>query len=325
MKKEAPQPAANELESHPGRRRFCRASLSALAAAIPGLWCLMGSVPAANSAVPPGTSSTNNAQGLSPSQIGNEDSTSHSDSDAQRVSDVVTGNHILFDQGVVDGFGHISARCVKNPAHFWLSQSRAPGIVSKDDILEFDQDSQPVDGRGRPLYSERFIHGEIYLARPDVISVVHSHSTAVIPFGVTGVPLRPVIHTAGFLPQVTPVFEIRDTAGEDNGILVSTNQLGAALAKALGKSPVVLMRGHGDTVVGPSVKAAVYRAVYVQLNAQVEAEALALGGGKVTYLNAMEAANVNKMTEGNGLERVWQIWEARANANLAPLNGQGRK
>lgn len=330
MKKEVPQPSAVEREIHPGRRRFCQASLSALAAAIPGLG-LLGAGPAANSATTPGLSSPKMPQSVSSSQSGNAHSISHSntishaDNDDQRIADLVTGNHILFDQGVVDGFGHISARCVKNPAHFWLSQSRAPGIVTKDDILEFNEDSQPVNSHGRPLYSERFIHGEVYRARPDVISVVHSHSTAVIPFGVTGVALRPVIHTAGFLPQVTPVFEIRDAAGEDNGILVATNQLGAALAKALGKSPVVLMRGHGDTVVGPSVKAAVYRAVYVQLDAQVQAESLMLGGGKVTYLNPMEATNVDKMTEGNGVERVWQIWEARANANLAALNAQARK
>jgi ribulose-5-phosphate 4-epimerase/fuculose-1-phosphate aldolase len=206
-----------------------------------------------------------------------------------------------------------------------MSQSRAPGLVTKDDIMEFNEDSQPVDGRGRRPYGERFIHGEIYRVRPDVISVVHSHSSAVIPFGVTNVPLRPVIHTAGFLPPVTPVFEIREFAGDDNGILVHTNQVGAGLAKMLGKSPVVLMRGHGDAVVGPSVKAAVYRAIYTQLNARIQAQSLMFGQDKVVYLNSMEAANVDAVNEGGGFVRIWELWEARANANLAALKGQASK
>jgi HCOMODA/2-hydroxy-3-carboxy-muconic semialdehyde decarboxylase len=223
---------------------------------------------------------------------------------------------------VLDGFGHISVRCVKNPLHFWLSQSRAPGIVSKEDIMEFSDDSEAVEPRGRPVYAERFIHGEIYRARPDVISVAHSHSPGVIPFGVTSVPLKPVIHTAGFLPAVTPIFEIRNVAGADNSMLVANNKLGAGLAKTLGKSPVVLMRGHGDTVVGPSVKVTVFRAIYTLLNAQIQAESLSLGQGKVMYLNSMESANANAMNEKVGVERVWQIWTARANANLAALNGR---
>jgi ribulose-5-phosphate 4-epimerase/fuculose-1-phosphate aldolase len=262
-----------------------------------------------------GSSDADLSAGVPPAQDG------RGDTDEQRIADLVMGNHILFDQGVVDGFGHISARCVKNPAHFWMSQSRAPGMVSKDDIMEFNENSEAVDARGRSLYGERFIHGEIYRARPDVISVVHSHAPGVIPFGLTGVALRPVIHTAGFLPPVTPVFEIRDVAGEDNGILVKSNKLGAGLAKVLGKSPVVLMRGHGDTVVGPSVKVAVYRAIYTQLNAQILAESLMLGQGKVVYLNSMESAKVNAINETGGVQRVWQIWQASANANLAVLKG----
>jgi ribulose-5-phosphate 4-epimerase/fuculose-1-phosphate aldolase len=245
-----------------------------------------------------------------------------SDTDEQRIADLVSGNHILFDQGVLDGFGHISARCVKNPAHFWLSQNRAPGIVTKDDIMEFGDDSEAIDLRGRPLYAERFIHGEIYRVRPDVISVVHSHAPGVIPFGVTSVPLKPLINTAGFLPAVTPIFEIRDVAGDDNSMLIANGKLGAALAKTLGKAPVVLMRGHGDTVVGPSVKVAAFRAVYTQINAQIQAESLALGPGKVVYLNSMESANANTMIEKVALERVWQIWNARAIADLARLNGR---
>jgi ribulose-5-phosphate 4-epimerase/fuculose-1-phosphate aldolase len=142
---------------------------------------------------------------------------------------LVVANRILFDQGVVDAFGHISVRSVRNPSHFFLSRSRAPGPVTAD-ILEFDVDSNPIDPRGQPPYGERFIHGEIFRARPDVQSVVHAHSPAVIPSGVTAVPLRPVIRLAGFLPQRVPVFEIRDVAGADNEMLVRDIPLGAALA-----------------------------------------------------------------------------------------------
>jgi len=297
-----------------GRRRFCLAScLSGFAAAAAAdVTSFLGVMPRWAEGASMGKSFAVTSL-VPPVQNGGDDT------DEQRIADLVTGNHILFDQGVVDGFGHISARCVKNPTHFWLSQSRAPGMVSKDDIMEFNEDSEAVDARGRSLYGERFIHGEIYRARPDVISVVHSHAPGVIPFGVTGVALRPVIHTAGFLPPVTPIFEIRKVAGEDNGILIASNKLGSGLAKVLGKSSVVLMRGHGDAVVGPSVKVAVYRAIYTQVNAQIQAESLMLG--QVMSLNSMESAKVNAINETGGLERVWQIWNARANANLAALKG----
>jgi len=257
-----------------------------------------------------------------PAQAGTSGS---ADSDDQRIADLVTGNHILFDQSVVDGFGHISARCIRNPKHYWLATTRAPGLIVRDDIIEFDEDSQPVDARGRAIHGERFIHGEIYRVRPDAISIVHSHSSAVIPFGVTKAPLRPVIHTAGFLPPVTPVFEIREVAGDDNHILVNTAPFGVGLTKVLGNAPVVLMRGHGDAVVGSSVKRAVYRAIYTQLNAQIQAASLQVGQGEVVYLNSKEAANVDAINEGGGVERSWQIWAARASANLAPLNGGGTK
>lgn len=287
-----------------GRRRFCRAGfLSAAAAGVAFFFSFTGD--------------KLEGEDMAQSSL----TQTSGDSDEQRIADLVTANHILFDQGVVDGFGHVSVRCARTPAHFWLSQSRAPGIVSRDDIMEFNEDSEPagVEDKTRPLYLERFIHGEIYRARPDVISVVHSHARGVIPFSVTGASLRPVIHTAGFLPPVTPIFEIREVAGDDNGILVANNKIAAGLTKVLGKSPVVLMRGHGDTVVGPSVKAAVYRAIYTEVNAQIQAQSLMLGQGHVVYLNPMESAKVSATNESAGLQRVWQIWEARAKANLAAL------
>ena len=236
------------------------------------------------------------------------------DTNDQRIQDLVTANHILFDQGVVDGYGHASVRSRTDPTHFFMSRSQAPGLVTKDDIMEFDADSNQIDARGRPTYSERFIHGEIYRARPDVQAVVHAHSPAVLPFTVTATPLRPVIHTAGFLPPRVPVFEIRAAAGDDNGMLVQTNPIGAALAKQLGRSSVVLMRGHGMATVGPSVRHAVFRAIYTQLNAQVQSQALAMGS--VVFLNAVEAEKVNAQNEGTLLSanpRQWRMWEAQAN------------
>ena len=236
------------------------------------------------------------------------------DTDEQRIQDLVTANHIIADQGVVDGFGHISVRSIKNPSHFFLSKSKAPALITREDIMEFDENSEPVDAHGRKPYLERFIHGEIYRLRPDVQSVVHSHSPAVIPFGVTTVPLRPIMHMAGFLAQTTPVFEIRNVAGDDNGILIKNRLLGAALARSLGDSSVVLMRGHGSAVVGPSIKDAVFRAVYTQVNAQIEAEALKLG--PPVFLNSMEAAKVDAANRSN-VTRDWDLWAERVSTNAA--------
>jgi ribulose-5-phosphate 4-epimerase/fuculose-1-phosphate aldolase len=298
---------AGEFKS--SRREFCRAgSVYGLAAAAARFASLRAMV----TGLAPATSSAG-----APAQAGAGGS---ADSDDQRIADLIAGNHILFDQGVVDGFGHITVRSAQNPSHYWMASAVAPALVTKDDIIEFDENSKALDARGRPVHGERFIHGEIYRVRPDAISIVHSHSSAVIPFAVTKEPLRPVIHTAGFLPIVTPVFEIRDVAGDDNHILVNTREFGTGLAKALGNAPVILMRGHGDAVVGASVKKAVYRAIYTQLNAQIQAVSLQVGQGDVVYLNPMESANVDAINEGGGVERSWQIWVARADADLAALN-----
>ncbi len=245
------------------------------------------------------------------------------DTDEQRIDDLVAANHILFDQGVLDAYGHVSVRSRNNPAHYFLSRSRAPGLVTKADIMEFDENSNPVDQRGRPMYSERFIHGEIFRAHPEVQAVVHSHASSVLPFSVTGVALRPVLHMAGFLPQKVPTFEIRDVAGEDNGMLVSDGRVGASLAQSLGTSSVVLLRGHGMAVTGPTIRHAVFRAIYTQVNAQVELEALRLGS--VTYLNAREAVRVDAVNEGtlnSTNARQWQLWLSQADAHAGKVDGK---
>ena len=230
--------------------------------------------------------------------------------DAERIADLVLANHILADQGVVDGFGHISVRSAKNPNHYFISRSRAPALVSVDDIMEYDLDDQPINPRGRTSYLERFIHSEIYKARPDVQSVIHSHSPAVVPFGVSDVPLRPISHMGGFLITVVPVFEIRDAGGKETDMLIRNKALGAALAQRLGGGTVVLMRGHGDTVVGNSIKTAVFHAIYTEVNARLEADAIHLGG-KITFLNEEEAAKIGEQND-KLVDRPWEIWRIEA-------------
>ena len=219
-------------------------------------------------------------------------------------------NRILFDQGIVDAFGHISVRHDQSPNHFLLSCNRAPGLVTPADILVYDLNgdlAQPSDKRS---YLERFIHSEIYRARPDVMSVVHSHSPNVIPFGVTGQRLRPIFHMSGFLGSGSALFEIRDTGGNTD-LLISSSGLGRALAQSLGSSNCVLMRGHGSTTTAPSIEVAVYRAVYAEVNAKLQLSAAALG--PVTFLNPDEAALAAATTEGQ-VERAWQLWAERITA-----------
>ncbi len=229
--------------------------------------------------------------------------------DPALVEDLVTANRILFDQGVVDGFGHVSARHDKDPNRFLLARSMAPALVTTADIMEFDLDSTPIDPQGRAVYLERFIHGEIYRLRPDVKAIVHSHSSAVIPFGVSHVALKPIYHMSSFLGAGAPVFEIRDAGGPATDMLIRNRELGHALAVALGDRSVILMRGHGSTVVGPSTRHAVFRAVYTEVNARVESEALRLGD--VTFLNEQEAAKATATNAGQ-VDRPWELWRKKA-------------
>lgn len=225
------------------------------------------------------------------------------------VADLVAASHILADQGVVDGFGHVSVRLPSNPNHFLMSRSMAPSLVTRDDIMEFDLDGNAIDGQGRPVFLERFIHAEIYKARPDVQSIVHSHSPAVIPFGITQVPMRAVYHVAAFLAGGVPVFDIR-TADGMTDMLVRTGPLGKSLADVLGRKSVVLMRGHGDVVVGPTIPLTVFRAVYTEVNAKIQAQAIALGG-PVTYLDVEEGEKANKALDLIHL-RAWELWKKTA-------------
>lgn len=224
------------------------------------------------------------------------------------IDDLVTANRILDQQGVLDGFGHVSARHDIEPGRFLLARSMAPGLVTTDDIIEFDLDGNPHEPRGRALYTERFIHSEIYKIRPEVKAIVHSHSPSIIPFGATPVPLRPIYHMSSFLGAAAPVFEIRRAGGPATDMLIRNPELGGALARTLGGSAVALMRGHGNVVVGASVQQVVFRAIYTEINAKLQAEALRLGGGQVTYLNGEEAANATE-TNDKVVSRPWELWK----------------
>ncbi len=224
------------------------------------------------------------------------------------VQDLVLANRILADQGVLDGFGHVSARHDSDPGRFLISQSRAPSAVTAMDIMEIDFAGNPVPGTGLKPPLERFIHGEIFKARPDVMAVVHSHSPSIIPFGVTGGNLRAICHVCAFLGSKTPIFEIRDGFGDATDLLIRNIETGAALAKALGAAPVILMRGHGNAVVGTSIRHAVYRAIYTELNARLQSEAMRLGD--VTFLSEAESKNATLGVEAD-LSKPWEHWVKR--------------
>ncbi len=224
------------------------------------------------------------------------------------TDDLVTASRVLADQNVVDGYGHVSARSDRDPKHFLISRSMAPALVTAADIIEIGEDCEPLDKTAKP-FLERFIHCEIYRSRPDVKAVVHNHAPAVIPFTVSKQPLRALYHMSGFLGEGVPVFEIRNAAGEGSDMLVRDRPLGMALAHSLGAHPVVLMRGHGATIVGASLQQAVFRAVYTQVNARLQQEALVLGG--VNYLTAAEAAKAAAVNDSQ-VGRAWELWKLKA-------------
>jgi ribulose-5-phosphate 4-epimerase/fuculose-1-phosphate aldolase len=224
------------------------------------------------------------------------------------VQDLVVANHVLAHHGVLDGFGHVSARHPADPGRYLLSRSRAPELVSAEDIMIFDLDSNVVGGDARPPYLERFIHGELYRARPDVTAVVHSHAPPVIPFAASSVALRPIYHMSSFLARGAPVFDIRSRFGATD-MLVRNRDHGRALAESLGKSDVALMRGHGFVAVAPGVPHVVYRALYTMLNATLQQQAIALGGS-VTYLEADEAERADLTNQGV-IGKPWELWKRK--------------
>ena len=227
--------------------------------------------------------------------------------DARLIEDLVTANRIIAVEGVVDAWGHVSVRHQRRADRFFLGRSVAPALMTAADILEYDLDSQPIDARGRSSVLERFIHSEIYRARADVQAIVHGHAPALMPFANTPTPLRPMFHMSGFIGEGVPVFDIRRGAGMTN-MLVSNAALGRALAQALGDKPAALMRGHGAVVVAATLPTAVGRSIYLELNARMQAQAMALGG-PVAYLDPQEAKLA--AADPNPYGRGWDLWKEK--------------
>ncbi len=224
---------------------------------------------------------------------------------ARVLEDLVTANHILANEGVLDGYGHVSVRSPDNPNHYFLARAGAPALITAADIVEYDLDSNAVSNPTATGYIERFIHGEIYKARPDIKAVVHCHCSEVIPFADTAVPLQPMHHMGWFIGQGVPVFEIRKTAGVSD-MLIRTPALGKALAGTLAGKSAVLMRGHGASIAATSLHLVVGMAYYLNLNARLQYQAMQLRGGKITFLDAEESKLATQ-----DYERSWDYWKYR--------------
>jgi HCOMODA/2-hydroxy-3-carboxy-muconic semialdehyde decarboxylase len=231
------------------------------------------------------------------------------------LRDLAAASRILAAQGVVDGFGHVSMRHPSAPDRYLMARSIAPALVTPGDIIEYDLDSNPCNANGRGSFLERFIHGEIYKARPDIMSVVHSHSPSVIPFGLVGVSMRAMFHNAAFIAAGVPVFDIGKKFGATD-MLVSDGAKGVALAEVMGKRDIVLMRAHGSVACGPTLQTAVFRAVYTEVNARIQHWSAALGsGGPIAALDAEEGRLADAVNETAG-RRAWDLWRAQVRAQV---------
>jgi len=231
------------------------------------------------------------------------------------LEEIVTANRILANEGIVDSFGHVSARHPDNPKHYLLSRARAPERIERADLVEYKLDGTAIDDGGRAPYMERFIHGAIYEARPDVQAVVHNHSPSVIPFGVTPKKLKPFLHMCANIGHEVPVWDCRTKFG-DTTLLVTDMKMGRDLAKTLGARPSTLMRGHGATVVGRSVRHAVFISVYLELAAKLQMQAMPMG--KIKYLSRGEVQQIIDRVNDYTLNRAWENWARRAGREMQP-------
>ena len=234
---------------------------------------------------------------------------------ADVLADLAAASRILAAQGVVDGFGHVSMRHPSAPDRYLMARSIAPALVTPGDIIEYDLDSNPCNANGRGSFLERFIHGGIYKARPDIMSVVHSHSPSVIPFGLVGVPMRAMFHSAAFIAAGVPVFDIRDRFGATD-MLVGNAAKGVALAEVMGDRDIVLMRGHGAVACGPTLQASVFRSVYTEVNARIQHWTRALGGGApMAALDDEEGRLADAINQTAG-RRAWDLWRTQVRSQV---------
>ena len=226
------------------------------------------------------------------------------------LEEFASASRILADQGVFDAFGHISMRHPADPNRYLMSRSQAPALVTADDILEYDLDSEAVDAQGRSSFLERFIHGEVYKARPDVQSIVHSHSPSVVPFSLVPNQMRAMYHNAAFIAEGVPVFDIAEKFGATD-MLVGNGEKGRELARVLGSKPVCLMRAHGSVATGPSLKHAVFRAVYTEVNAKLQIQATIISGGAPLAALSQEEGRIADAVNVANVGRPWDMWKRR--------------
>jgi HCOMODA/2-hydroxy-3-carboxy-muconic semialdehyde decarboxylase len=227
----------------------------------------------------------------------------------QQMEDLVASSLILAQHGVLDAFGHVSIRHPADPNRYLLARNLAPELVTSADIVEYDLDSEPVDPKAPRGFLERYIHGEIYKSRPDVHSVIHTHSPSVVPFGVTRTLMQPIYHMSGFLGRGVPVYDIRKESGKHTDILVREPGHGRDLARVLADKPMALMRGHGNVVVAADVKVATYRAVYTEMNARLQLQAM-MAGGPIEFLS-QEEAFLTEATIESQIHRPWDLWKSK--------------
>ena len=237
--------------------------------------------------------------------------------DRMVLEDLASASRILVDQNVFDAAGHVSMRHPRQVDRFLMSRSLAPALVTADDIMEFSLDCEACDARWQTPFIERYLHGEIYKKRPDVMAIAHGHSPSVIPFGLVATPMRATYHNAAFLAAGVPVFDIRDRFGVTD-IVISGSERGAALADALADKAVVLLRAHGFVAVGPSLETAVFRAVFTEINARVQLQAEALGG-PIAALDEEEGRKADAINLAT-VSRSWDLWKQR----VAPSPGLRR-
>lgn len=233
------------------------------------------------------------------------------------IEELVTANRILATEGIVDSFGHVSVRHPQHADRYLLSRARAPERIEPGDIMEFTLEGDAIDARGRKPYLERFIHGALYEARPDVHSVVHNHSPSTIPFGITGKKLQPLLHMCASIGHKVPLWDSHDKFG-DTSLLVDSMAMGRDLAKRVGKSRTALMRGHGAVVVGQTIRQAIWIAIYLELNAKLQMQAMAMG--KIKFLTSGEVDTIIKRTGPYSFNRAWENWCHRAGRPMQEID-----
>ena len=230
--------------------------------------------------------------------------------------DLVIASRTCAEAGVIDAYGHVSARSESDPQRYFMSRAVAPELIVEGDLIEYDLDSRPVHAGSPAGYNERYIHGEIYKVRPDVMAIVHNHSHSVVPFSCTPCKLRPIFHMSAFIGLGVPNWDIRD-AMDGSDMLVRNSVLGASLAATLGAHPAALMRGHGSVVVGAKIQIAVGRTIYLDHNAKMQYQAMMMMGGSDAQVVYMDDAEVAANVVWQEYVRSWDLWKTKWQARLA--------